>query len=138
MFDRFKKVESGGELFANMAPMADVVFLLLIFFMLTSAFVLEPGIDVDLPRAVTAEEQIRQKHVLTITRDRTLLLDQDVVSFGTLKRVLEDTFLDEQTKLLIVRADENVPHGLVVRVLDISRQAGVTKLAIATEKIKNQ
>lgn len=136
MFERFKKKETAAGFFENMAPMADIVFLLLIFFMLTSAFVLEPGIGVNLPRAVTAEDQIRQKHVLTITRDRTLLLDQDVVSFTTLRRILEDTYSGEKTKLLIVRADENVPHGLVVRALDISRQAGVKYLAIATEKIR--
>ena len=136
MFERFKKKETAAGLFENMAPMADIVFLLLIFFMLTSAFVLEPGIGVNLPRAVTAEDQIRQKHVLTITRDRTLLLDQDVVSFTTLRRILEDTYSGEKTKLLIVRADENVPHGLVVRALDISRQAGLKYLAIATEKIR--
>ncbi|MFH1414793.1 MAG: biopolymer transporter ExbD [Elusimicrobiota bacterium] len=136
MFERFKYKETDDSIFANMAPMADVVFLLLIFFMLTSSFVLEPGINVDLPRAVTAEDQIRQKHVLTITRDRSLLLDQDVVSFATLPRVLEDTFAGEGTKLLIIRADRNVPHGLVVKALDISRQSGVTELAIATEKIR--
>jgi len=135
MFERFKRKEESSGVFAVMAPMADVVFLLLIFFMLTSAFVLEPGIDINLPRAVTAEDQIRQKHVLTITRDRTLLLDQDVVSFSTLKRILEDTFAGEKARLLIIRADKNVPHGLVVRALDISRQAGVKQLAIATERI---
>lgn len=136
MFDRFKSRQTNEGLFSYMAPMADVVFLLLIFFMLTSSFILEPGIEIDLPRAVTAEEQIRQKHVLTITRDCTVLLDEDVVSFSTLRRVLEDTFAGEAQKLLIVRADKNVPHGLVVRALDISRQAGITQLAIATERMK--
>lgn len=135
MFERFKKANETGGAFATMAPMADIVFLLLIFFMITSAFVLEPGIDIELPKAVTAEDQIRQKHVLSITRDRTLLLDQDVVSFATLQRVLEDTFTGEVAKLLIIRADKNVPHGLVVRALDISRQAGVSQLAIATERM---
>jgi biopolymer transport protein ExbD len=134
MYDRYKFKEDSGGLFSNMAPMADIVFLLLIFFMLTSSFVLEPGIDVDLPKAVTAEDQLRQKHVLTITRDNTLLLDEDVVSFSTLERILRDTFTGEGVKLLIVRADKNVPHGLVVKALDVSRQAGVTQLAIATER----
>lgn len=136
MFDRFKHTETNDGMFSNMAPMADVVFLLLIFFMLTSSFILEPGIDIDLPRAVTAEDQIRQKHVLTITRDSTLLLDKDVVSFSTLQRVLEDTFAGETSKLLIIRADKNVAHGLVVKALDISRRAGVSQLAIATEKVQ--
>jgi len=138
MFERFKRREDDSEnLYSNMAPMADIVFLLLIFFMLTSSFVLEPGIDVDLPRAATAQDQIRQKHVLTITRERTLLLDQDVVSYSTLERVLKDTFEGEENRLLIIRADKSVPHGLVVRALDIARQAGVTQLAIATEKVRD-
>lgn len=136
MFSRFKYKEETADILANMAPMADVVFLLLIFFMLTSSFILEPGIDIDLPKAVTAEDQLRQKHVLTITRDNTLLLDEDIVSFTTLQRVLEDTFSGEEAKLLIVRADKTVPHGLVVKALDISRRAGVFQLAIATEKEK--
>lgn len=121
----------------SLTGLIDVVFLLLIFFMITSAFVLEPGIDVTLPKAVTAEEQIRQQHVLTITRDRTLLLDDDVVSFSTLQRILEDTFSGSEKRMLIIRADKDVPHGLVVRALDISRQAGITQLAIATEKIRD-
>ena len=134
MYERFKFKDNAEGFFSNMAPMADVVFLLLIFFMLTSSFVLEPGIDVDLPKAVTAEDQIRQKHVLTITRDNTLLLDEDVISYSTLEQILQDTFSREGVKLLIVRADKNVPHGLVVKALDIARQAGVTQLAIATER----
>ncbi|MFC2091902.1 ExbD/TolR family protein [Elusimicrobiota bacterium] len=134
MFDRFKYKDTREGFMSNMAPMADIVFLLLIFFMLTSSFVLEPGIDIDLPRAVTAEDQIRQKHILTITRDGTLMLDEDIVSYSTLERVLQDTFSGESSKLLIVRADKNVSHGYVVKALDISRQAGVTQLAIATEK----
>lgn len=134
MFERFKIKDTEVNFFSNMAPMADIVFLLLIFFMLTSSFVLEPGINVTLPKTVTAEDQIRQKHVLTITRNNTILLDKDVVSFSTLKSVLEDTFKDEGPKLLIIRADKNVLHGIVVRALDISRQAGITQLAIATER----
>ncbi|MEA3506037.1 MAG: biopolymer transporter ExbD [Elusimicrobiota bacterium] len=136
MFDRFKDKGEQTGLFPNMAPMADIVFLLLIFFMLTSSFVLEPGIDVTLPRASTAQDQIRQRHVLTITSGGSLLLDQDPVSFATLKRILEDTYTGQESQLLIVRADSRVSHGLVVRALDIARQADINRLAIATEKIK--
>jgi biopolymer transport protein ExbD len=136
MFDRFKSKDANQSLFAHMAPMADVVFLLLIFFMITSSFVMEPGIDIKLPRAITAEEQIELKHVLTITEDRTVLLDQKVTSFSKLKRMLEDAYSGKDAKLLIIRADKNVPHGLVVKALDISREAGVPQLAIATERIE--
>jgi len=138
VFDRFKKKKNSENVFSTMAPMADIVFLLLIFFMLTSAFVMEPGIDINLPRALTAEDQERREVVLTITGDRTLLLNEDVVSFDELKNALERKFADAGDKgLLIVRADEGVPHGLVVRSLDISRQAGVSQLAIATERLQD-
>jgi biopolymer transport protein ExbD len=104
--------------------------------MITSSFVLEPGIDVKLPKAVTAKDQLKQRHVLTITADNALLLDQDPVSFATLKRVLIDTYSGEASRLLIIRADSKVSHGLVVKALDIARQSGVNRLAIATEKIR--
>jgi biopolymer transport protein ExbD len=136
MFDRFKDSGEQTGLFSNMAPMADIVFLLLIFFMVTSSFVLEPGIDVKLPRAITAQDQIRQRHVLTITSGGSLLLDQEPVSFATLKRILEDTYAGQESRLLIVRADSQVSHGVVVRALDIARQADINRLAIATEKIR--
>ncbi|MGM0440973.1 MAG: ExbD/TolR family protein [Elusimicrobiota bacterium] len=135
MFDRFKNKEEQREFFTNMAPMADIVFLLLIFFMLTSAFVLEPGIDVELPRAVTAEEQAREKHVLTITEEGKLLLDEDSVSFDTLERILRNAYAGKPDKLLIIRADRQVFHSKVVRALDIARQTGIKNLAIATDKI---
>ncbi len=133
MFDRFKRQEESGSIFSTMAPMADVVFLLLIFFMITSAFVLEPGIDVTLPRAVTADEQARDRYVLTITRDRTLLLDDEIVTFEELQGELERAFAGDAARFLVIRADRDVPHGLVVRALDTSRNAGVDSLAIATE-----
>ena len=136
MFERFKKKSDTESLFSTMAPMADVVFLLLIFFMITSSFVLEPGIDVSLPRAVTSEEQSEKRHIITITRDRTLLLDEEMVTFDTLGESVERAFAGDTGKILVIRADRDVPHGLVVRALDISRKAGVPQLAIATEKLQ--
>lgn len=136
MFQRFKTAQETSGIFATMAPMADVVFLLLIFFMITSSFVMDPGIEVDLPRAASAEEQSRQRIVITITRDRTLLLDEEVVSFDNLSSRLEALLGQDREGLLIIRADRDVPHGLVVRALDISRQSGAGRLAIATENLR--
>ncbi len=135
MFERFKNKKEETEFFTNMAPMADVVFLLLIFFMLTSAFVLEPGINVELPRAVTAEEQAREKHVLTMTIEGDILLDDKPVSFENLEQILRETYAPQPDKLLIIRADREVFHSKVVRALDIARQTGIINLAIATDKI---
>jgi len=136
MFQRFKESPENPGAFSTMAPMADVVFLLLIFFMITSSFVMEPGIEIDLPRAVTAEEQPRQRVIITITRDRTILLDEDIVSFETLPSRLEAVLGSSRDALLIIRADRDVPHGFVVRALDISREAGAGQLAIATESLR--
>ncbi len=136
MFEKFREKSDTQSLFGIMAPMADVVFLLLIFFMLTSAFVLEPGIDIKLPRAATAEDIARHENVLTITRERTLLLGTEPVSFNTLEDSLRRAFSDDIRAILIIRADENVPHGMVVRALDTARQAGVPEMAIATEPLR--
>ncbi|NLB35239.1 MAG: biopolymer transporter ExbD [Elusimicrobia bacterium] len=136
MFQRFKDSSNKLGFFSTTEPMADVVFLLLIFFMITSSFALEPGISVDLPRALTSEEQPRQRILITITRDRTILLNDDIVSFDNLAGRLEALLASSRDSVLVVRADRDVPHGFVVRALDISREVGAGQLAIATESLR--
>lgn len=118
----------------NVAPMADIVFLLLIFFMLTSALLIEPGIKIKLPKTKTAEIQSEKKLTLTITKDGKIFLEQKEVKLNELERTLAIYVGTKKSELLILRADKDVPHGLVVEVLDIAKLAGINRLAIASEK----
>ncbi len=118
----------------DIAPMADIVFLLLIFFMLSTSFVTEPGIKVQLPQASTAEMDPKQNLFLVIDRKGRIFVNKKEVKKESLGTLLEGEMAARKEKLLILKADRAVTHGLVVEVMDIARQHGVERLAIATEK----
>jgi len=114
-------------------PMADVVFLLLIFFMLSTSFVVQPGIQVRLPKAVTSEIQLKKDLILTITTENILFLNEEPVTLDGLGEALQAAFAQREDRLLIIKADQEVKHGLVVHVMDIAKLSGADRLAIATE-----
>ena len=118
----------------NIVTLLDVVLLLLIFFMLTTSFVLQSGIQVKLPEAAATKVESTKEITVTITKDNQIYLNQQKVSAKQLPQVLKETLARSKgKKLLVVRADKQVLHGTVVKVMDLSKRLGVDKLAIATE-----
>ena len=122
------------EIILPVASMSDIVFLLLIFFMLTSAFIIEPGIKIRLPKTRTAEIESRKKIFITVDENKNIYLNKRKVALEKLERELALTVAGKRDEILVLRADKAVPHGLVVEVLDTARLAGVERLAIASEK----
>lgn len=120
----------------DVTPMADIVFLLLIFFMLSSTFVIEPGIKIRLPKAKTSMIQPEEKVILSITKDNKIYINDRRVRAKTLVDEIRKSLAGKKDKLLILKADSRVLHGMVVEVLDKAKLAGAEKLAIASEKIK--
>lgn len=116
----------------DVTPMADMVFLLLIFFMLSSAFLVEPGIKLKLPKTKTAEIQTEQKLIISIKDTGEIFLNDREIALKDLERELRAILPLQKEKLAIIRADKNTKHGLVVEVLDRVKLAGCEKLAIAT------
>lgn len=114
-------------------PMTDIVFLLLIFFMLSSSFLIERGIKVKLPKTELSENQLQTKLVLTITKDSHIFLNAKRVSIKNLPLRLKTAIAKQREKMLIIKADKDVRHGMVVKIMDIAKLNGVKKLAIATE-----
>ena len=131
-FKRSVKIERG---YLDITPLIDVVFLLLIFFMLSSSFVFSPGIKVDLPETVSSENIQATDLVVTITKDKRLFFrDMDVpISMEGLHERLKAAASKTPTARLIVKADANVPHGRVVKVMSLAWDSGLRKLAIATK-----
>jgi len=129
---QFRKPRTFGTRL-DIAPMADIVFLLLIFFMLSTSFVVQPGIQVKLPKAVTSEIQLKKDIVLTITAENMLFLNEQPVTLDELGEALEATFAQRRDRILIIKADQEVKHGLVVQAMDIAKLSGADRLAIATE-----
>ena len=117
----------------GMTALIDTVFLLLLFFALGSSFVLQTGINVNLPRTVSAETPVRKDLVVIIARDGRVFLNNDEVAFDALWGRLLEELRAQPEGTLILRADRDVPHGEVVRVMDVAKQAGASRIAIATE-----
>ena len=116
----------------DMAPLIDVVFQLLIFFMLTSNFVLQPGISVKLPKAVTSEVISSENLVVTLTGQDLLFLNEAPITLAELTTQIKQAAEDKKTVLL--RADSSASLGRVVEIWDLCRNAGVPQINIATNQ----
>lgn len=117
----------------DVTPFADIVFLLLIFFMLSSTFVVEPGIKLKLPRSKTAEIDPNDKIIITLTSDNKIYLNEKEIQIETLEHSLR-LLLSDRQRAVIVRADSSTRYGDVIEILDKVKLAGAQKLAVATEK----
>ncbi|RMF90216.1 MAG: biopolymer transporter ExbD [Nitrospinota bacterium] len=126
-FTRRKRVENT----LNIAPLIDIVFLLLIFFLLTSTF-MHTGIELTLPEAQTAEVQDVEEHVISLTGEGELYLDLEPVSWEDLPERLQQSLANSPEKVVVINADRGVPLGFFVRAMDISRQAGALEVTIST------
>jgi biopolymer transport protein ExbD len=117
----------------SITPLVDTMLNILIFVLLLGAFVVQPGIQVRLPEAVSKDEESRQEIVLVLTRDDRLYVNDDLVETTQLGTRLRERLSGRPDGVVIIRADKEVMHGRVVEVMDIAKGAGAVRLAIATE-----
>jgi biopolymer transport protein TolR len=116
----------------NVIPLVDVVLVLLVIFMVTAPM-LYRGIDINLPKSATNTIKPETRAVLSIERDRRLFLDKDPVSPVQLERKLR-TLKDQSSEVSVyLRADQDVPYGIVVEVMDSVKKAGIEKLGMVTD-----
>ncbi|MCM8818194.1 MAG: biopolymer transporter ExbD [Candidatus Omnitrophica bacterium] len=121
-----------GEI--NLTPLIDVVFQLIIFFMLSSSFIIQPGIKIKLPQAVTTDV-IKQKELfINISEDGIVYFKGNIVTFEQLENILKEEMknVKKENIVLVIKADKNTKHGIVVKVIDISRKTGIERIAIGT------
>ena len=116
--------------------MIDTMFFLLVFFMLSSlALTRLNGLPVNLPHAATAPRQAPAELTITLDKAQRLYVNKTPVTFDTLEKTLLDRAgkgADLSQATVVLNADASVPHGLVVRCIDASREVGITRFAIAT------
>ncbi len=114
----------------DIAPLIDVIFLLLIFFMLTSSFIFQPGIRVNLPRAITSEMLSEENAVISITAENLIYYKQKLVTIKELSSLLKG--IASARLPVLIKSDRKASLGRIVIVWDICRQEGVQQVNIAT------
>lgn len=129
---RFKKRLQFVKGYLDIAPLIDCIFLLLIFFLLTSNFIFQPGIEINLPKAVTSEVVQENTVVITVTSDNRFYLNEAPITFAELKNRLKH--ISNKSKPILIKADRNVALGRVVSIWDFCRDIGVTQINIATNQ----
>jgi biopolymer transport protein TolR len=117
----------------NIVPFTDVLLVLLVIFMVTTPLIVQGHIQVKLPRSSATADAAVQPLTLTLTVEGRLFLGDQQVSQQDLPALLLAALKQRTDKLVVIRADRAVTHGAVVELMDISRQAGAERLAIATE-----
>lgn len=117
-----------------MTPMIDIVFLLLIFFLLTTNFITQEGINVNLPQAKSASPQTQEEITIYITREGCVFLKNEEVNEAQLYKLLKSLIGDDSGKYVTIKADNQVVLNAVVKVMDIVKSSGAERLCIATER----
>ena len=123
-----------AEPVVDVTPLIDIIFQLVLFFMVSTTFVTAPGIEVDLPRS-SADTVLREQDDLSIwiSSDGAVYVDDTAVDFSGLELAMDRAAQKNPNTLVMLKADREVDHGRVVAVMDAARNRGLTQLAIATE-----
>jgi len=116
----------------DIAPLIDVVFLLIIFFMLTSSFVMQPGIKVNLPKAVTSEVVKQERIEVVVSGENVTYFNGKVVTFQELKSLIKQ--VAKRNQPILIKADKRASLGRVVEIWDLSRDLGISQINIATNQ----
>ncbi len=130
-FKRHMKLEHGLKQI-DIAPLIDVVFQLLIFFMLTSSFIMQPGIKVNLPRAVTSEVVKFENIEIVVSGENVTYLNGKVITTAELKNLLKQAAKRDQS--ILIKADKRSSLGRVVEIWDQARDLGIAQINIATNQ----
>ena len=117
-----------------LTPLIDIVFLLLIYFLLTTNFLVEEGIKIKLPQARVSAPQIEKVITVYVDREGRAYLENREVSLDTLFDRLKEMIGAQKDRLVVVKADREVILNKAVRVMDVAKAAGAGRLSLATEK----
>jgi len=129
---RKKKYNIRSEI--NITPLTDVSLMLLSIFMLTTPLLVQSGLNIELPKVKSAQQNLKESFAeVIIDKEGNITIDNQAVSPDVLKSVLK-TKLDKNENLsVIIKADKNVKYEYIMKVIDVSKQAGIKKIALGVE-----
>ena len=117
----------------DITPLIGVALILVIIFMVTSPLMMtSKDLDIELPRAKTVETKSQTNITISYSKERKLALNDKVISLYELQNELRNMISQDPDRLVVIRADKNVPHKKILELLSIAKKAGATHLALAT------
>ena len=128
--NRRKPEEQGLDL----TPMMDIVFIMLIFFIVTTSFVKETGVDINRPNAETAERDEKGNILVAITQNNEIWIDKRRIDLKAVRANIERLKIEYPEGSVIIQADKEARSGLLVETMDQIRLAGVQNISIAAKK----
>ncbi len=133
---RRRRQKASDDVGVDLTPMLDVVFIMLIFFIVTASFVKESGIDVSRPDAATAERKERGNILVAISDNDQIWIDRRQVDVRAIRAHIERMHAENPQGSVVIQADKNSKNGLLVQVMDAARLAGVANVSLAAEIIE--
>ncbi len=118
----------------NITPLIDVLFILIIFFTVSSTFLEQPGIELKLPDAESSQTHTAQKVIIYVDKNETVFLNDEQVNLNILVEYVQAKLAEQKEKNVVLRADTEVDHGVVINIMDLLRKKGIYKIIISTEK----
>ena len=115
----------------NIAPLIDMVFILLIFFLVTTSFIKETGVDISRPSATTAVAKTKSNILIGVTSDNTIHLDRREIDVRAVRANVERSLAENPEAQVVIVADKDSRTGLVITVMDACKLAGAENVSIA-------
>ena len=119
---------------APLTPLIDIVFLLLVYFLLTTNFMVDEGIKIKLPQAKASAPQTEKEITVYVDRQGRAYLDNKETALNELFDRLQEMIEKNRDRLVVIKADRGVVINKAVRVMDVAKAAGAGRLCLATEK----
>lgn len=135
---RFSRTKE-GDVILGIAPLIDIVFLLLIFFMVTSHFDISTGVKVRLPSmSEKKKESLEEKELIVINEKGEVFIDKEEIPINQLEKRLRQLNKEKGINGVILQADKDVRHGLVIKVMDKAKRAGIGSVFISARFVPNE
>lgn len=118
----------------NLTSLIDVLFILIIFFTVSTTFIEQPGIEIKLPKAKSTEGHTAQRIVVYVDLQKNIFLNDEIVTLKNLAKKMKELANLQKDKSIVLKADSGVTHGLVIQIMDLLREQGIYKIVVSTTK----
>ncbi len=132
MIMEFRQQKPRNIININITSLVDVLFILLIFVLVSTTFLEQPALDIELPKAKSAGLERIQEMIVSISREGQIFFNNQAVNKIQLADLITQRLQKDSQMPVILKADENVSYGLVIEIMDVMRDTGVKKLVALT------